>query len=277
MTTQSLTRSGPRRAGRGAWLVLGTSLAAAAAGATACSACDGVIGCHEAPRLGLSGEFVSRDVPSAPAVPGVRVDVVSRSPDVLLDSAASATTDDRGWWAVAMRARTVGTATVDVVVTPPAPDPAYRVTGLQFATSATRGAGAEAGRWVPRLFISYVGKLVDKATGTPIFGAHVTIVRRGGVAIAPTIVTDTAPKTDSTGTFLYDVKPAALAPLSLQFLIDRPGLPRATVNTTILPGYTWGPAYATPNSTFVVDSAGQVTGPGVAGPGVAAERARAPR
>lgn len=253
-------------------LALGTAVAAAA---TACSPCDGVIGCRVDPRLGLSGEFISRDYASAPAVPGVRVDVVSRSPDLLADSVASATTDDRGWWSVSMRARAVGTATVDVVVTPPAPDLPYRVTGLQFATSATRGAGAETGRWVPRLFISYLGKLVDKTTGAPVVGAHVTIVRRGGIAVATTSATDTAPTTDSQGQFLYDVKPAALGPLNLTLLVDRPGAPRATVNTTILPSYTWGPVYATAASTFVVDTAGNVTGPGVtaARAGAASNRA----
>ena len=132
-------RPRPRRAAWVATLAVPAAFAAAF-GPTACSPCDGVIGCREAPRLGVSGEFVSRDVVTAPAVPGVRVDVVSRSPDVLLDSVASSTTDARGWWSVSMRARTVGTATVDIVVTPPAPDPSFRVTGLQYATSTTRVA-----------------------------------------------------------------------------------------------------------------------------------------
>ncbi len=233
--------------------------------AAACSPCDGVLGCQGDPRLGLSGEFVTRDFPGGPPVPGVRVDVVSRSPDVLLDSVATATTDATGWWSVSLRARKAGFATVDVVVTPPAPDPPYRVTRLSYQVRVTRGTGSETGRWVPRPFISYIGLLLDEASGGPIVNAQVTVVRRRGVAVTATSATDTTPKTDGSGTFLYDVKPATLAPLYVDFLVDRPGLPRATIaNAVITPGYEWGPPHTYAATTFTIDSAGHVTGAGLA-------------
>ena len=248
----------------------GRSLASAAAAlaalaaaplASSCSPCDGVVGCTEDPRLGLSGEFVERQNLTAPPIPGVRVNVVSRSPDLLVDSAATVTSDASGWWSVSLRARRTGTATVDVTVTPPAPYGPYQVTGLQYQVTATRGQGAEAGRWAPKPFVSYIGRLLDKATGGPIIGAKVTIVRRGGVAITRTIATDTAPKTDSSGTFLYDVTPAAVAPHYVDLFVDRPGLPRATVVNAVVPGeYAWGPPHPTAGSTFTIDSAGNVSG-----------------
>lgn len=248
---------------RGMFVVTGA--AGAWLAAAACSPCDGVLGCEGEARLGLSGEFVTRDITGGPPVPGVRIDVVSRSPDVLVDSVGTATSNATGWWSVSMRARKVGAATVDIVVTPPAPDPPYRVTGLSYATRTGRGAGSETGRWVPRPFISYVGVLRDQASGGPIAGARVTIVRRGGVAIAATSATDTMPKTDNSGTFLYDVKPVTLAPLYVDFLVDRLGLPRATIaNATVTPGYEWGPPHAYAVTTFTIDSAGHVTSGGLA-------------
>lgn len=251
---------------------------AAAPFASNCSPCDGVVGCTEDPRLGLSGEFVDRQNLGAPPIPGVRVDVVSRSPDVLVDSAATVTSDASGWWAVSLRARRAGTATVDVTVRPPAPYGPYQVTGLQYPVTTTRGQGAEAGRWVSRPFVSYIGRLLDKATGRPIIGAKVTVVRRSGVAITRTIATDTAPTTDSAGTFLYDVTPAAVAPHYVDLLVDRPGLPRATVVDAVVPAeYLWGPPHPTAGSTFTIDSAGNVSGGATAAVRAAAVRAAAAR
>lgn len=259
MISSTVSRRGP--AARARVVVTACAAGFAAVGSVACSPCDGVAGCRVEPRLGLSGDFSTRDNLTARPIPGVRVDVVSRSPDLLVDSVATAESDAGGWWSVAMRARATGTATVDVVVTPPAPDRPYRVSGLQYAVTSLRGQGAETGRWVARPFVSYIGLLRDKGTGLPLIGARVTIIRRGGVGVTPTTATDTAPATDSSGTFLYDVKPDTIGAVYVDLFVDRPGSPRATIRNAVVPvGYEWGPPHPTAGSTFYVGADGSVTG-----------------
>ena len=262
--SESTRRTSAHAAARAATFAVTASTLAVASGTAGCSPCDGVLGCTASPRLALSGEFATRDIPGGPPVPGVRVEVVSRSPAMLIDSVARATSDATGWWSVSMRARTAGYATVDVIVTPPAPDPPFRVSALEFPVTSVRGVGAETGRWVPRPFISYVGMLRDAATDAPIVGAQLTVARRGGVSVTPTSATDTTPKTDGSGQFVYDVKPATLAPLYVDFYVDRPGLPRAVIPAIVTPGYEWGPPHAYAVTTFTIDSAGHVSGAGIA-------------
>lgn len=252
--------------------VLGLVGAAATLGG--CNPCDGVVGCEGSSRLGVGGQIVDRDIVGAPAVSGVRVEVVPTGGVPLDASSATATTDGTGWWQTSLRARATGDVVVTVTVTPPGDKP-YRVDGLVVRASSRRGDGNVLGRWVRRPYISYLGGLRDRATGGPVSGARVTVVRRGGIDVEPTSTTRTVSATDGNGYFLYDVRPLDFGPLIVDFVIERNGL-RTTVipNVAIYPAHEWGPPLPSAGATFVLDSVGGAAP--YASRGVAAGSAVAP-
>ncbi len=227
-----------------------------------CGPCDGVIGCNRNPRLDISGQFIDRDAPGTPPLGGVRVEVIRISGVGLSAPSVVGVSDATGWWSVSIGAGAPNAfVNVDLLVTPPAPNAPYRVRAVQFATTSTYGAGAQVGRWVAHPYITYVGLLLDAASGRPIANANVTIVPRGGVAITPTPATKMSSLTDESGQFVYDVRPADLQPLFVDFYVDRPGLPRAVVtNAQLDPSYEDTPPRAFAASTFTIDSAGRVSG-----------------
>jgi hypothetical protein len=63
------------------------------------------------------------------------------------------------------------------------------------------------------------------------------------------------------GRFLYDVRPLADGPLVLDFVVERDGLPPATVpNVTVLPKHEWLPPNVDGELIFRLDSAGRRVG-----------------
>lgn len=245
-------------------------LAVACAGGvlvTACDPCAGVASCRQPPRLGVSGQIVDRGNPVADwplsgagpsAVPsaGVRVEVIRTGGVELEREQAVATSDGTGWWQVSMKARDEGQVTVDVVVTPPG-GIGYRVRGLPLTTSQTRGEGNVLGRWTREPFITVLGEIFNAPSGERVAGARVTAVRRGGIAIEPTPNTRAPMVTVDGGRFLYDVRPLGDGPLVLDFVVERDGLPPATVrNVTVYPQYEWLPPNVSGDLIFRLDAAG---------------------
>lgn len=268
----SSTRQPLRRfSARGGAAVLGVvaGLSAASAG---CDPCAGVVACVEAPRLAVSGEILDRGDPTTPAnlsgagipqatpVAGVRIEVIATGGVAVDGGSAAVTTDGSGRWSVTLPARDTGAVTADVVVTPPG-KAGYRVSGVQLRVSRTRGAGNVLGRWTHQLYMTKLGEIITSPTGARPAGARVTATRRGGIEIAPTRNTVSPMVTGDGGRFLYDVRPLSDGPLVLDFVIERPGLPTATVrNITVLPQHEWGPTNVDGAISFRIDSLGNLAG-----------------
>jgi hypothetical protein len=148
------------------------------------------------------------------------------------------------------RAASGAPVTVSVTVAAPGAKP-YTVTGQTLRASTRRGDGQVLGRWVTRPFISYIGELRDRRTNTPIAGATVTFVRRGGITVEPTAATLLTQTTSGIGYFLLDFTPGDFAPLVGDLVVDRPGERPVTLrNVSIMPGHEWGPPLATAASSF---------------------------
>ena len=250
------------------WGVAAGAVLCAPVGLTACDPCAGVVACRQAPRLGVGGQIVDRGEasgvpsPSSTAVslavpsPGVRVQVVPTGGVALDEAPAAVTTDGTGWWQVSVAARDTGTAVVDVLVTPPG-GVAYSVRGVQLQVSRGRGRGNVLGRWTREPYISAVGEVFERETGAPVAGARVVAVRRGGVAIAPTVNTRSPMVTVDGGRFHFDVRPLGDGPLVADFVIERDGFPSATVrNVTVAAQYEWLPPNVNGDLIFRIDAAG---------------------
>lgn len=218
-----------------------------------CGPCDGVVGCQASPRVSVSGQIVDRSAFGTP-VKGVRVEVARTGGTELATMSGTATTDAQGWWNVSLPAPGGDGGdgvTVDVTVTPPPPLKPYRVGGIALRTSRTRGDGQVLGRWVSRPFITYIGELRDRVSGAPIAGARITWVRRGGVEVQTTPLTQVTQTTTGIGYFTIDLVPAEFAPLFVDLIVEREGLPTDTVrDVRIDPGYEWNPPLATAASSF---------------------------
>ncbi len=263
-----VARRARRPAGRVAAAALAAALGAAAPLLAACDPCAGVASCQQSPRLGVSGQIVDRGNPTEAerlagvAVPppapsrGVRVEVV-RTDGVEVDvPGAVATTDDNGWWAVSIPARDEGGVTVDVVVTPPG-GLGYRVRGVNLRTSRKRGDGNVLGRWTREPYLTLLGEVFTAPEMARVEGARVTAVRRGGIEVAPTPNTRSTMVTVGGGRFLFDVRPLADGPLVLDFVVERDGLPPATVRgVTLFPQYEWLPPNVSGDLIFRLDAAG---------------------
>jgi hypothetical protein len=246
---------------------LAAACAAGALAAAACDPCTGVASCRQAPRLGVSGQIVDRGMPvpdwalsgagpSAAPASGVRVEVIPTDGVDVDEPSASATSDGTGWWEVSMRAAEEGPVLADVVVTPP-DGVAYRVRGVLLNASRKRGDGNVLGRWTREPYITTLGEVFDAASGARVAGARVTAVRRGGIEIAPTVNSRVPMVTVDGGRFLFEVRPLADGPLLLDFVVERDGLPPATVrNVTVQPQYEWLPPNVNGDLIFRLDAAG---------------------
>lgn len=250
------------------WVV---AAAASALALGACDPCAGVVACSHDPRLAVSGQIVDRgdpapatssdplsgaNIPEAVPVQGVRVEVIPTAGVAVDVPSAVATTDGSGFWTVSLPARDAGAVTADVVVTAPG-RAGYRVQGVGLRASRTRGDGNVLGRWTHELYMSKLGEVINSPSGDRPEGARVTAVRRGGIDVAPTRNTRTPMLTGGGGRFLYDVRPLGDGPLVLDFVIERDGLPLATVqNDTLFPMHEWLPPNVDAAIIFRLDSAG---------------------
>lgn len=227
----------------------------------ACDPCSGVISCTDAPRVGVSGQIVDGSVRDAqrapPGVGGVRVEVTRVSGVETDRPSASARSDGTGWWSVSLPAREVGEVLVDIAVTPPPPGLPYRLAGVPVRASRSRGDGSVLGRWVARPHITLVGAIIDRASGAPVAGANVTVVRRGGILVDSTGTTRNPSLTTEIGYFLYDVRPQSYGSLVVDLVVERPGRRAVTIpNVDVVPDHEWGPPRASGRYTFQIDDAG---------------------
>lgn len=267
-------RTSPRRTARARRLAVpllaGVGAVAIAGAATACGACDGVVSCQQAPRIGIGGQIVDRGnptdadraqqsgagIPAAPGVSGVRVEVAPTGGVASGEGRAATTTDGTGWWHVDLPATGEGGATVDVIVTPPGGS-GYTVRGVPVRASRRRGAGNVLGRWTRDLYLTLVGEVYNDAPRTRVDGARVSAVRRRGVEVAPTENTQAPMTTFGGGRFLYDARPLADGPVVFDFVVERDGLPTATVrDVTVYPKHEWLPPNVDGELIFVLDAAG---------------------
>jgi hypothetical protein len=153
-----------------------------------------------------------------------------------------------------------GAVSVDVIVTPPG-GVGYTVRGLQLAASRTRGDGNVLGRWTREPYITTIGEIFDHPSGERVAGARITPVRTGGIPIEPTRNTRTPIVSVEGGRFLYEVRPLADGPLLVDFIVERAGLPTATVrNVIVRPQYEWLPPNVNGDLIFRLDAAGNRVG-----------------
>lgn len=240
----------------------------------ACDPCAGVASCVQDPRLGVGGQIVDRgdpsdagraalsgaDIPNLRLVAGVRVEVTGVSGAVTPGARAAATTDSKGAWQVSLPAPDEGAATADVAVTPPGGG-GYTVRGVPLRASRTRGDGNVLGRWTHQLYLTVLGEVINAPGNERPEGTRVTAVRRGGVEVAPTRNTQNPMLTVGGGRFLYDVRPLADGPVVLDFVIERAGLPTATVRgVTLAPQYEWLPPNVSGAVIFRLDPDGRRVG-----------------
>ena len=247
--------------------------ACAAPGALALAACDpcaGVASCAEGARVGAGGQIVDRGnptningdilsgatIPQAPPVAGVRVEVIPTGGVSVGVASAVATTDGTGWWHVSIPASAEGGVTADIVVTPPGGG-GYRVHGVSLRASTTRGDGTVLGRWTHQLYLTKLGEIINTPSGARPEGARVTVVRRGGIEVAPTPNTRDPILTIPGGRFLYDVRPLGDGPVVVDVIVERDGLPPVTVrNVSVYPQYEWLPPNVDGALIFYLDAAG---------------------
>lgn len=243
----------PARTGvRLVWRTVAVGAAALLAGA--CDPCTGVVGCSVDPRVGVSGQIVERGDPSnsdgtplsgtgiplARPVRGVRIEVIPMA-GAATGNAVTTTTDGNGWWQVSLPGNGDGPATVDVVVTTPG-NTSYRVRDVAARSSRRRGDGTVVGRWTSRLYLTKLGEVIDWPSGGRREGTRVRAIRTGGGRIAPTRNTTDPMITIPGGRFLLDFVPLDQEPVVFDFVIERDGLPTATVRgVRVAPLWEWLP------------------------------------
>lgn len=250
---RTLTRTA-RRARAARRLVVAAGALGAALLATACDPCTGVVGCSVDPRIGVSGQIVERGDPSnadgaplsgdgiplARPVRGVRVEVIPTA-GAATPGPAVATTDGNGWWQVSIPGTQDGPATVDVVVSAPG-SASYRVRDVAVRSSRRRGDGTVLGRWTSRLYLSKLGEVIDWPSGFRREGTRVHAIRTGGGRIEATRNTTDPMITYGGGRFLLDVRPLDAEPVVFDFVIERDGLPTATLrDVRVAPLWEWLP------------------------------------
>jgi len=143
-----------------------------------CDPCSGVLSCAPGPYLAVDGQMVEPE--HGGSLPGVRIDVL-RSGGIELDQdSLSAVSDEQGLWHIELVPREVGTALVDIIVTP-VDSPAYRLRGVPLVTHDHRGDANLNERWVPYLSIYAYGEFFFAGGDTRAVAAKVQFRRAGGV------------------------------------------------------------------------------------------------
>jgi hypothetical protein len=190
------------------------------------------------------------NIPPLRPAAGVRVEVTWLTGVPVTNPTAVATTGADGWWHVDIEAATEGEIAVDVRVSAPDAVP-YRVEGLVFKASRTRGAGNVVGRWTREPYIAQVGELYEAATGAPISGARITAVARGGVGVAPLRSTEAPMVTFDGGRFLYSARPLGSGDVFLDLIVERDGLaPRTIPGVRLRTQHEWLPPNVTGDLIF---------------------------
>jgi hypothetical protein len=115
------------------------------------------------------------------SLPGVRIDVVRTGGIELGHDSLSTTSDENGMWRVELSPRDVGTALVDIEVTPP-DSPSYRLHDVALVTHDHRGDANLNERWVSYLSIPAYGEFFLNTGGDDrAAAAHVEFRRTGGI------------------------------------------------------------------------------------------------
>lgn len=191
-------------------------------GIEACERCAGILGCTSNPRISFGGQLIVRET-GAP-VRGVALDFVRTGGVSLASDSIRTTTDTYGHFQLAVEASDVGEVVGDLVVRASAPWSPYRARNLRFRTSESRGEGQLLGRLVVDPYVEFIGVLFDRRDGRPLAGAHLTILRTGGVAVsAPDSVEFTA---DNDGRFYYETRAAEPGWMTADLVVRAPSLPR---------------------------------------------------
>lgn len=197
-------------------------LACAAVAAQGCGRCEGILGCTSAPRVSVDGQFVVHATRAG--VPGVAVDFIRTGGVALASDSVRAVTDADGFFNLAVNALQGGAVTGDLSVHPPAPWLPYRVSGQTFETSDVRGAGTLLTRWVVDPYIQFAVELYRRDGHVPLTGAQVTIVRTGGVQIAPDSFVTTV---DSNARIYFPAQAQAPGTALASVTVSSPLLPHA--------------------------------------------------
>ena len=166
----------PARAYVGTMLAVGVALVALLTG---CDPCSGVLSCAPGPYLAIDGRMV--EPAHGFSLPGVRIDVVRTGGIELGVDSLSTVSDEDGMWRVELSPRDVGTAFVDIEVTPPDAPP-YRLHDVALVTRDHRGDANFNERWVTYLSIPAYGEFYVNGGGDErAAGARVQFRRTGGI------------------------------------------------------------------------------------------------
>jgi hypothetical protein len=159
------------------------ALAASTLGASlaACNACDGVQACRGEVVASVSGDIVRRA--DGRPVAGVQVELVPTSGVAATSARASAVSDAAGAFQLSVPASAVGEVVADLVVTPPAPYPAFRIPAVRLRSSDRRGEGTVLPRLLVDPYLLLVGQLLNRRTGGALAGAEVTLVPLSSTAL----------------------------------------------------------------------------------------------
>ncbi len=188
-----------------------------------CGACDDPTGCTTAPSLSYTGQFVEHT--SGRPVSGVRVQLIRTSGVALPGDTITSVTDRDGFYRLATEVPTGGRITGDVLVTPPAPHRAYRVSGVTFDTRTVRGDGGVLGRWVVDPYVQFIGEIVSRTARDYVRSTAIVFRRTGGALLDAASVTAT---TDENGRFELRPRLLSFGDVSGTITVAAgPGLPRA--------------------------------------------------
>jgi 5-hydroxyisourate hydrolase-like protein (transthyretin family) len=166
-----------------------------------CDPCFGVYQCETEPRIAVEGELIVH-WDGAP-VAGVEIDFFRTGGIDLPVDTVRTMTNREGRFRVVVPTDGPGTVEGAIEVRPPGFS-GYRVDGLVFETTRTRGDGSILPPWVVDPYFPYVGELFSRRTGQPMASAAVEFRRTGGVSLYGNLESDgtVRTRTDDAGRFL---------------------------------------------------------------------------
>ncbi len=186
-----------------------------------CDECAGTPSCRSTPEISYVGQFIERH--TGDGVQDVLVTFVRQSGIELLGDTVRARTDGDGYFQLRAPALEDGTMRGHLVITPPAPFPAFTIPDLDLRTNTTRGAGHNLGRMVVNPYLLLIGHVRDRKTHVPLPDATVTMRRISGGRAERDTMTFT---TDFGGQFSWEPTLLDPSPILAEFEIDAPGYPR---------------------------------------------------
>ena len=194
------------------------------AGATSCDPCAGTVGCRTEPRVSVTGRTVVYR--ENRHIAGVTIEFTRTGGVELASDRVTTTSDDQGWFRLAMDARSEGEVVGDLTVRPPAPWSSYTVAGVRVSTRTIRGDGQDLGRIVVDPYLAVIGELRNLRTRGPLPGAYVEFRRTGGVAVSPGTMEWT---TDAGGRFFIDPLPTGFGTVEGVLTVVSRALPKTFV------------------------------------------------